>query len=122
MGKAKYLCVLLPFPPSLNGLFPGKQRRFKSAAYKAWIERAGWALNAQDTSHFSTPVEETISLERPVTKAGKPKKWDLANFEKAVNDLLVDHHVLMDDSLIHKLTMQWDDKIVGAMVEIEERA
>jgi hypothetical protein len=26
----------LPFPPSVNGLFSGKARRYASPAYKAW--------------------------------------------------------------------------------------
>jgi len=116
-----YMCIVLPFPPSTNTLFPGKARRFKSGAYKDWIERAGWALcqqfrdEGQDTTHFGNPVKETISLGRPDRHVR-----DLANFEKAINDLLVAHSILRDDSLIHDLRLKWDDKIIGAIVEIEE--
>jgi len=30
-----YACLMLPYPPSTNGLFAGKARRFVSKPYKA---------------------------------------------------------------------------------------
>jgi Holliday junction resolvase RusA-like endonuclease len=118
----KYLCLILPFPPSTNGLFAGKTRRYISPRYRNWKRIAGLALNQQDNTHFGNPVKEIISLQRPVKKDGEMKKWDVANFEKALNDLLVEHHVLRDDSLIHDLHMRWVDDVIGARIEIEELA
>jgi len=35
------------------------------------------------------------------------RRRDLANLEKAISDLLVDHKVIEDDSLIESLSMEW---------------
>lgn len=42
-------------------------------------------------------------------RVGKPsnRQMDLVNREKAVSDLLVHHGVIKDDSLIHKILMEW---------------
>lgn len=92
----------LPFPPSLNSLYPGKVRRHKSRKYEAWIMEAKRALTQQHFTQFDRPVQVHY-------KFGKPDKRqrDLANLEKAPSDLLVLCGVLKDDSLIHKLVMEW---------------
>lgn len=38
---------MLSFPPSVNGLFNGKQRRFKSDSYKAWHSRFVRTIHAK---------------------------------------------------------------------------
>lgn len=72
-------------------------------------------LLKQPLKHFSVPVVETISLGRP--KLNRTR--DVWNYEKAINDLLVVHGVLMDDSLIEDGRIRWDAEVVGARVEIE---
>lgn len=103
----------LPFPPSLNSLYPGKIRRHKSKRYTQWIIDATHALSQQDTSmRFSEPVQITYRIGRP-----DKRQRDLANLEKAPSDLLVSHGILADDSLIHRLIMEWAE-IEGVQVEI----
>lgn len=102
----------LPFPPSLNSLYPGKIRRHKSKKYETWIAEAKRALAQQHFIMFNVPVHLHY-------KFGKPDKRqrDLANLEKAPSDLLVSCGILRDDSLIHRLVMEWAD-IKGCEVEI----
>lgn len=109
------LMLWIPLPPSLNSLYPGKVRRHKSKAYEAWIKEAGQMLMIQKKEQFfDKPVHVSYRF-------GKPNKrqMDLANREKAASDLLVAHGVLADDSLIHKLTMEWAN-ITGCEITIEE--
>lgn len=114
----KYLCIVLPFPPTVNGLYAGGSRgRFKNRKYRDWEEKAHRAIAKQDIQHFSTPVNVTISYGRP-----DKRRRDVLNYDKALIDFLTHPtvSVLMDDSLIEKAIVQWDDKVIGAMVEIEE--
>ncbi len=104
--------VWIPFPPSLNSLFPGKSRRHKSEKYEAWIYEAKRALAQQSFTQFTKPV--SISY-----KFGKPdnRKRDIDNLFKAPNDLLVACGMLKDDSLVHKISGEWAD-IDGCEVEV----
>lgn len=66
----------------------------------------------QSKRHFDTPVEVTYRF-------GKPDKRqrDLGNLEKAPSDLLVAHGILKDDSLIHRMILEWAD-LQGMEAEI----
>jgi len=44
-----YIKLELPLPPSVNGLYAGKTRRFKSNKYKDWIQEAYIKLKQQET-------------------------------------------------------------------------
>jgi len=117
MGK--YLCVLLPFPPTVNALYAGGSKgRFKNKRYTKWEAEAHRFIKGQHLEHFSTPVNIIISYGRP-----DKRTRDVLNYDKAICDFLSKPSVsvLMDDSLIEKATVQWDDKVIGAMVEITER-
>ncbi|KKL82309.1 hypothetical protein LCGC14_1986100, partial [marine sediment metagenome] len=46
------------------------------------------------------------------------RKRDLSNFVKAIEDRLVAHNVLRDDSDVWRLEVFWDRSIKGARVEI----
>ena len=80
--------VTLPFPPSLNGLYPGKARRFKSKRYKQWL--------------IDCPTLEPrrYDLVRITYKIYYPDKKvrDSKNFLKAVDDYLVAQDVIVDDN------------------------
>jgi len=96
------VCLWLPFPPSVNGLYPGKARRFKSRRYRNWIHEADVALLQQDFK----PVEGMCEVHY---KFGRPdaRKRDVFNFEKALTDYLVSAGVIEDDSLIERGTVEW---------------
>lgn len=107
--------LLFPFPVSVNRLFAGKGRRFRSAAYKDWSEEAGLMLNRQrPLPYFPDRVNLIITLGRPDNR-----RRDCGNYEKCVSDKLVEMGILKDDSLIECLTIKWGD-VVGAQVDIQE--
>ncbi len=94
------VCIILPFPPSQNGLFvnayatySGKTGRYKSKQYKAWITEAGWELQRQYPHlAFAEPVTIDIRLQPP-----DKRRRDADNYAKAPVDLLVRHGILMGD-------------------------
>ena len=111
----KYCCVLLPFPPTSNGLYDGGSRgRYKNARYVAWENDAVRVLAKQSFVHFTKPVQITISYGRP-----DRRRRDLLNYQKSLVDFLVPG-ILADDSLIHRAVLAWDDTVIGSLIEIEE--
>lgn len=105
----------LPFPPSLNHLFPTMgARRGKSEEYEAWIKAAGWELQAQHPRRAIGPVEVTLTFQE------QTKRLDLDNRIKAVLDLVVAHGIIEADhnGIVRKITAQWDD-VAGVRVEIK---
>ena len=106
--------LVLPFPPSTNGLFSGKKRRFPSPRYKAWQIEANKALAYQSPlPRFDGPVFVGLAFGRP-----DKRRRDLGNLEKAVTDQLVKNGVLEDDSLIEELRLCWSPDVVGCQVDI----
>jgi len=105
----------LPFPPSLNSLFPGKQRRHKSRAYELWIINARRMLNEQITGHIEVPVQVHYKFGRPKDK----RRRDVFNYEKAISDILVSYGILEDDYLIQRGTVEWANDVEGVEVVIE---
>lgn len=89
-------------PPSANNLFATSQRgRFKTKHYKGWLEQAGWELKQQRPGHVPGHYAMTVT-------AGKvAKRRDLSNLLKALEDLLVKHSVVEDDSLAQKIIIEW---------------
>lgn len=113
MTKTRQITLLLPYPPSVNSLFPGKQRRYKSKAYEAWIREARSMLMQQDCSvTFDKPVEVEYRFGKP-----DKRKRDLDNIFKGPNDFLVSSGIIADDSLIHRISGEWAD-IEGCEVTI----
>lgn len=84
----------LPMPPSTNALFKNAgKRRVKTAAYEAWINEAGWALNLSRMQPVAPPVAITI-------RAGLCNvARDLDNLAKPLCDLLVAHRIIPDDNV-----------------------
>jgi len=118
--------IMLPFPPSVNGLFAGKKRRYKSDKYKAWLEDAKDDLTYQKYvdgfkwKNHTGKVKITLLL-----KAPDKRIRDLDNLLKAVLDFLVTHQVIVgDDSrYVKELCAFWDYKAMehaGCFVIIED--
>lgn len=105
--------LYLSFPPSVNSLYPGKERRHKSKKYEAWIKECGQLLLMQKKDYFDKPVQAVYMLGRPDNRIR-----DIENYAKAISDFLSSHGILKDDSLIHKLTMEWGD-LTGCEITIE---
>lgn len=102
---ASFLYVELDMPPPVNNLFinvPGRGR-IKSQQYRDWTEAAGWQLKAQiGGKMIPGPIGVTIKL----VKQSK-RKTDLDGRLKAPLDLLCQHGVIEDDSLIQRIEAQW---------------
>lgn len=120
--------INLPFPVPLSDLYrnargPG---RAKTKRYQTWARAAGWELKAQKPPKMEGPVALEIAVERPVNKDGtvSRKKRDLSNLIKGVEDLLVDHGIIEDDSLVEDLRIRWalpGEQVEGTRVSIERR-
>jgi len=82
-------------PPSTNSLtanVAGKGR-VRSDRYRSWANAAGWDLAKQRIKKFSCPVYLTIVIGRLTLSS------DISNRVKAVEDLLVAHKIIPDDSI-----------------------
>ena len=106
----------LPFPPSVNGLYANMHNvgRVKTEPYKEWLNEAGWTLKAQRIPSFSGPVHITYTF-------GKKKgRYDLSNFLKPIDDLLVAHAVIADDNskIITGFSVSQDPEIEGVLVHV----
>jgi len=115
--------LFLPFPPSVNGMFNGKVRRFKSDGYKLWLLDAKRELDiAKYKAGFSWKnhigkVEVHMLLRAPDNRV-----QDVDNRIKAVLDFLVTHQVIQgDDSrYVRGISAYWADDVgaAGCAVEI----
>lgn len=118
--------IRLPFPPSVNALYAtnkkaarGKNRgrgRYRTKEYEAWLDQAGWELNAQRPPFFEPRCEIRIDLD-------ESRNGDSNNYEKAVLDLLVKHHVIKDDQkkYVKRTSAGWEP-VTGCRVTITEAA
>lgn len=106
---------LLPFPPSVNNLFLNVRRggRIKSPRYRAWIEEAGLLLNSQHVPPHDGNVFITYRVNRPDNR-----RRDLSNCVKAVEDLLVTHGIIKDDSMIDGFEIKWEGEGFGMFFAI----
>lgn len=87
--------VRLPLPPSTNKLYRAVPGRgvIKSAAYRKWIDDAGYALLEQKPKPVAGDFDLWLYVEWP-----DKRKRDLDNSIKATLDLLVSHQLVEDDS------------------------
>jgi crossover junction endodeoxyribonuclease RusA len=106
----------------VNNLFATNRRtggRFKSKRYKAWINAAGWALRSQSDrgNRHTGPVKLTLIFRKP----NDNRRRDISNLVKALEDLVVLHQILADDSLVKHLETSWATcGFEGAKVIIED--
>jgi len=110
-----YAVILLPFPPSTNGLFAGKDRRYKSKAYVNWLGEADYAMIQQRPyPRFKGKVRLNMRLGPGQANA------DCTNYIKAAEDLLVRYQVIQDDSrdFVSGVSIDWDMSVNGIQIEI----
>jgi crossover junction endodeoxyribonuclease RusA len=111
----------LPFPVSVNGMFPSAKtgRRFLSAKGKAYRQEV-YALALEQHGifkPFTGPISVTVELYPPDKRIR-----DIDNYNKSLFDSLVHANVMMDDSQIkeHHCYMRETEKGGSALVSIEE--
>lgn len=111
----KTTTLFLPFPPSLNGLFAGKSRRYKSKGYVSWLADAKADIEFTKTMEGFNWQNHTGKVSIILMlKAPDKRIRDADNLAKAVLDLLVSEKVIAgDDSrYVRSLMIQWRDDIM----------
>lgn len=91
------LSISLPLPPSVNSMYEGGsgQKRYKSKQYKAWYTECFWLVKTLPKVK-EYPVELWIKIVWPTNRS-----CDLSNRIKAIEDLLVNAGILLDDDRKH---------------------
>jgi Holliday junction resolvase RusA-like endonuclease len=99
--------IVLPFPPSVNGLFRRHNGAHLSAAYKAWRDEAGMKLNRQQVRHHDGAVTIRMWMRAPDRR---PR--DIDNYIKPVIDLLVRHGIIQQDHarVVRGIHADWIDE------------
>jgi Holliday junction resolvase RusA-like endonuclease len=103
--------LTLPLAPSANSLWRiTGSRMYKTKLYKDWLEEAGWMVKQQ--------TKQTIDGEYVLhIRARKTnKRRDLDNLLKATSDLLVNMHIVEDDSQCMALAAEWAKEASEPMV------
>jgi Holliday junction resolvase RusA-like endonuclease len=106
--------MTLPLPPSTNNLFANGKHggRFKTDAYKQWLNDAGWELKTQRPQRVAGWVDITILLPEAM-------RGDADNRIKPVLDLLVKQDLIDDDCKVYDLRVTRDPRCVTTcMVEV----
>ncbi len=102
-------------PPSTNNLYaniPGKGR-VRSQRYRDWQAAAGWDFNGKGC------INGPFTLAITVCASKRRKGRDLSNFIKPLEDLLVVHGVVEDDSLAQSITIEWGEALGGVRMQIK---
>lgn len=120
----------LPMPPSTNNLFAtilakrkGKGQpvptRIPTREYKAWREAAAEKLGAQYARYGSPAIHKPIALH---IRLNVNHQSDIANREKAITDLLVEHLDMPDDCWVDRILIERDRTVEAAVVTVEGSA
>lgn len=117
----------LPLPPSTNMLYPGKARRYKSKAYKAWelLAETWWGASPLYYQPAWPLDPEVMTLWTLDTYLFMPR-WagagsgDMDNRLKAPIDFLCSHTGLQDKYLveIHAKRITTEQKLSGLVLAV----
>lgn len=109
--------ISIPIPPSVNAMYANRKGgagrgRYKTEAYKAWIDEAGWVVNPQRPA----PVRGKFKFFLKLPKI----RGDVDNRIKACLDLLVSLKLVDDDRhCIHAQAVIDDERKGFAIVAVE---
>lgn len=109
------LVLTLTLPPSANHCWsnaPGKGR-VKTAAYKAWINIAGWEIKAQ------APGAPIIKVPYSLRILVSADRYDLDNVAKPLGDILKTMRLVEDDRLMSRLLIERHEGPCGVRLELE---
>lgn len=114
----------LPLPPSTNSLYrnprasDGARHRIKTKRYRTWLSTAGNEILAHRASRGAQHIPGRIALTIVLSfhdlfnKDGSPSKvrQDATNRIKAIEDLIVEHRFVEDDSINDdvRIYRSWD--------------
>lgn len=120
----------LPMPPSTNNLFSTVMAKRKGKAhpvptriptreYKAWRAAAAETLGAQYARYGAPSVHKPVALH---IRLNVNHQSDIANREKAITDLLVEHLDMPDDCWVDRILIERDRTVEAAVVTVEGSA
>jgi crossover junction endodeoxyribonuclease RusA len=98
--------VVLPFPPSVNGVFRRHNGSHLSERYKAWRDEAAIWLSQQQSAPVGGRVFVSLDYRAPDRRVR-----DLDNLLKAPLDLLVSEGLIEADSskVVREIRARWVD-------------
>lgn len=109
------LSLSLPYPISVNALWMrGKKGLIKTPRYATWFQAAGLDLKAQHPGRIEEGFAANILIEMKDSR-----RRDLDNLTKGLLDLLQEHGVIADDSLLQDLRLRWSPTTKGAWVALK---
>jgi Holliday junction resolvase RusA-like endonuclease len=111
--------LTLPLPPSVNQLYAGYPRRYKSEGYKEWLETAS-LVRTQDKRYF-IKGDEWLAVEYrffiPLyCKNANKRVVDVFNYEKALSDFLSKD---IEGFADHKIRTGIVEKVDSSRYEVE---
>jgi Holliday junction resolvase RusA-like endonuclease len=110
------ITLSLPYPPTANNLFFNTRGRgrVRTDRYRTWAVAAGGDVRRQNPGRIEGQYSLDITLGRP-----DKRKRDLSNAIKALEDLIVEHQIVEDDSLCAALSIQWGN-VKGCVLVLSE--
>jgi Holliday junction resolvase RusA-like endonuclease len=94
----------LPYPPSANRLWRAvKGRNIKTAAYRAWMTEALWAINLARPGRIAGAYHLRIYATPPDRRAR-----DIDNLTKALSDAIAKGGVVDNDSKARSVKAEWE--------------
>ncbi len=109
--------AIFELPPSVNGAYNGKVRRFKSDKYKAWLETKVKEL--KQAYRINQPVAIYYYFTFPDNRTR-----DISNYTKLLDDRLVKDGIIVDDSfhIIKEAHLYFVEINKNATVEVKIHA
>ena len=102
-------------PVSVNQMYRNLKGRgrVKSQRYNTWRNAVEWQVKAQQPELVEGNVEVSIFCRKP-----DRRRRDIDNTIKAVLDMLVNLHLIEDDSKVAKVSAEWTNnpEITGTLV------
>lgn len=89
---------------------------YSSKEYREWAKHCEWAVYTQIKGKG---ILGEYTLEIVAVKPDKRRR-DLGNLEKAISDILQKTHVIKDDYLCQKITMEWAKKGPECLITVKE--
>lgn len=117
MTDKRTVTLRLPWPPSLNRIWRAVNNRIiLSEAARRYATAVANALPAGRVDPLRGRLIVTMSLCPPASQGAK--KWDVANREKLVADILTKQRVWLDDEQVDTWLMTRGDPCESGHVDI----
>ena len=105
-------------PPSANAIWRVyKGRIIKSAPYRQWIAATTGLITWQrlKAKYPKEPIRGPCALHLYV---GYNSRRDLGNYGKAIEDILQQARVVLNDKQFHSIHLDWAEGVEGVRIEV----